>query len=354
MYDSPMQDVEKKTIEETTIDKNMSLIEERIKNALLREVYVTPKPGLVDLNDCGAHDDMDVHTFECSAEAIAPFLFRMYETGFTFSEKYNIASFSDEDKCNSSKTAEGDSLAELFSRVREIGKEAESAMFAATKNINTHKGIIFSMGLLLTAMGLDAAGPQRELEVASAPTHERASVLTPERESEREALPYEERICFLAGSIAGATLQEELNTMRHANSVGADNSSHGERVFAAYGIDGVRGEAISSFPCLRDVALPRYRSMRALELSENDCALDTLLAIMSKLSDTNLVSRGGPDALNFVQSRATYILSSHAPGSSSWRHEIEVFNAECIEKHISPGGAADILALTLLLTSFAE
>ena len=353
MYDSPMQDIEKKTIEETTIDKNTSVIEERIRNALLREVYVTPKPGLVDLNDCGAHDDMDVHTFECSAEAIAPFLFRMYEAGFTFPAG-GVRDSSAAATRDSSGKRETDSLSELFLRVREIGKEAERAMFAATKNVNTHKGIIFSMGLLLTAMGLDAAGPQRELEVASAPTHERASVLTPERESEREALPYEERICFLAGSIAGSTLQEELNTMQHTKAVGADNSSHGERVFAAYGIDGVRGEAISSFPCLREVALPRYRSMRDLELSENDCALDTLLAIMSKLSDTNLVSRGGPDALNFVQSRASDILSSHEPGSSSWHHEIEVFNAECIEKHISPGGAADILALTLLLTSFAE
>ena len=49
----------------------MNTIKERIKNALLREVYITPKPGLVDLNDCGAHTDMDVHTFECSAEAIS-------------------------------------------------------------------------------------------------------------------------------------------------------------------------------------------------------------------------------------------------------------------------------------------
>ena len=294
----------------------MNAIEERIKNALLREVYITPKPGLVDLNDCGAHTDMDVHTFECSAEAITPFLLMMYEEGLSFSM----------DGGSSSSAAEGSSsFSNLFLRVREIGKEAERAMFAATKNVNTHKGIIFSMGLLLTAMGVDAAGS-----------------------GERADLPHEDRICFLAADIAGSVLKEELSELRLADACSNKKPSHGERVFATYGIDGVRGEAISGFPCLREVALPRYRSTRESNLSENDRALDTLLSIMSKLSDTNLLSRGGIDALNFVQSRAARIINSFEPGSSAWRHEIEIFNAECIEKNISPGGAADILALTLL------
>lgn len=294
----------------------MNAIEERIKNALLREVYITPKPGLVDLNDCGAHTDMDVHTFECSAEDITPFLLRMYEEGLSFSMVGGPGS----------SAAEGSSsFSNLFLRVREIGKEAERAMFAATKNVNTHKGIIFSMGLLLTAMGVDAAGS-----------------------GERADLPYEDRICFLAADIASSVLKEELSELRLADACSNKKPSHGERVFATYGIDGVRGEAISGFPCLREVALPRYRSTRESNLSENDRALDTLLSIMSKLSDTNLLSRGGIDALNFVQSRAAGIINSFEPGSSAWRHEIEIFNAECIEKNISPGGAADILALTLL------
>jgi len=349
MYDSPMQHTKKTTC-------NMNIIEDSIKNALLREVYVTPKPGLVDLNDCGAHTDMDVHTFECSAEAITPFLLGMYNAGFSFPERNNVASISGEGNCDSLGNAERESLSELFLRVREIGKEAERAMFTATKKVNTHKGIIFSMGLLLTAIGIDAGSKSSEHGNAPAPDcePERTSAPTSACEPAKECLPYEERICFLAGSIADATLREELDAMRLANAAGADNNSHGERVFATYGIDGVRGEAIAGFPCLREVALPRYRSTKDSSLTENDRALDTLLAIMSKLSDTNLISRGGPDALNFVKSRATDIISSHTPGSTSWRHEIELFNAECIEKHISPGGAADILALTFLLTSFAE
>lgn len=301
----------------------MNTIEERIKNALLREVYITPKPGLVDLNDCGAHTDMDVHTFECSAEAITPFLLQMYEEGLSFSMDGGSGSSAAEG--SSGVLPEKESFSNLFLRVREIGKEAERAMFAATKNVNTHKGIIFSMGLLLTAMGVDATGA-----------------------GERADLPYEDRICFLAADIAGSVLKEELSELRLADACSNKKPSHGERVFATYGIDGVRGEAISGFPCLREVALPRYRSSRESNLSENDRALDTLLAIMSKLSDTNLLSRGGIDALNFVQSRAAGIINSFEPGSSAWRHEIEIFNAECIEKNISPGGSADILALTLL------
>ena len=303
--------------------RDKKTIEERIKGALLGEVYVTPKPGLVDLHDCGAHSDMDVSTFQRSADAITPYLLKMYHAGISFAEK-----------------AERDFFPELFSHVREIGKDAEKAMFHATNNVNTHKGIIFSMGLLLTAMGVDAAEKQRESKG--------------ERAWDIATLPYEERICFLAGRIPGSVLKQELNAMSATDRPSADGSTnaptHGEQVFAAYGAEGVRGEAIASFPCLREIALPRYRSMSDAGLSENDRALDTLLAIMSKLTDTNILSRGGSDALNFVQSRAARILSSLTPGSTSWRQEIEAFNQECIKKNVSPGGAADILALTLLLT----
>ena len=106
-------------------------IEKCVCKALLGEVYTTPKPGLVDLKDNGAHKDMDVHTFEKSTAAIAPYIAEMFCEGY----------------------ANQQSLENLFARIRQIGIEAEKAMFEATKGINTHKGILFTMGIISGAAG---------------------------------------------------------------------------------------------------------------------------------------------------------------------------------------------------------
>ena len=99
--------------------------------ALLEEVYTTPKPGLVDLYSCGAHTDMDVQTFERSAEALQPWFIRMAAQGYLLT-------------C----TRE-----ELFTQIRQTGIMAEKAMFQATGGVNTHKGMIFTLGIFCAAAG---------------------------------------------------------------------------------------------------------------------------------------------------------------------------------------------------------
>lgn len=106
--------------------------------ALLEEVYTTPKPGLVDTWSCGAHTDMDVHTFERSAEALRPYFIRMAEQGYTL-------------QC---------SPKELFAEIRKTGILAEQAMYRATDGVNTHKGLIFTLGIFCAAAGR-CAGSRR-------------------------------------------------------------------------------------------------------------------------------------------------------------------------------------------------
>ena len=99
----------------------------------MAEVGATPKPGLVDRCDSGAHADMNYATFEASTAAIVPYLTQMFEQGTTWeSHDYNM----------------------LFEAIRLTGIEAEKAMFAATDGVNTHKGMIFSMGTIAAAAGL--------------------------------------------------------------------------------------------------------------------------------------------------------------------------------------------------------
>lgn len=88
--------------------------------ALLDELFTTPKPGLVDLYSCGAHKDMNLDTFLKSAETIKPYLIQMAFIGFSWKKREE----------------------ELFLYIRPIGIEAEKAMFHATNGVNTHKGLM--------------------------------------------------------------------------------------------------------------------------------------------------------------------------------------------------------------------
>ena len=107
----------------------------QVRNALLGEVYATPKPGLVDRRDTGAHRDMNYETFLASTEAITPYMVRMFAEGMD-------------------ATAVGHTPEEVFRAIRGIGLEAEQAMYAATDGVNTHKGMIFTMGIVLAAAGI--------------------------------------------------------------------------------------------------------------------------------------------------------------------------------------------------------
>ena len=100
--------------------------------ALLYEVSVTPKPGLVDRSNSGSHSDMDFFSFLDSTSALTPWLREMFRTGWNHAHK---------------------EAAEMFSALRLIGLQAEDAMLRATNGVNTHKGIIFSLCVFGGAYG---------------------------------------------------------------------------------------------------------------------------------------------------------------------------------------------------------
>jgi triphosphoribosyl-dephospho-CoA synthetase len=137
-----------------------------VRNALLGEVYATPKPGLVDRRDTGAHKDMTFETFLTSTEAITPYLTEMFRQGM----EYQSCEKSDSDIPGKPEDIEAKAYSgsadlgkvnftdeeTVFLNIRKTGIEAEKAMYAATGNVNTHKGMIFTMGILLAAAGINA------------------------------------------------------------------------------------------------------------------------------------------------------------------------------------------------------
>ena len=247
-------------------------------DSLLDELYTTPKPGLVDMNNNGAHSDMDVAVFEKSADALAPYFRDAARMGM--------------DLCG-------------MEALRERGKKAEEEMFAATGGVNTHKGLIYSMGLLLAGMG-------RCLTESGSCTEHAAS---------------------LANEDAAARLRETL----------AAPVTNGGEAYKEYGARGATGEAAAGFPdalrCLRRLTV--YR--------ESGCPEPAALALcdcMAALEDTNLLHRGGMEGLEFVKSSAAEISAMPAEERVE---ALEALDGEMISRGLSPGGSADMLALAFLL-----
>lgn len=308
----------------------------RVRNALLGEVYATPKPGLVDRRDTGAHHDMNYETFLASTEAITPFMVRMFAEGMD-------------------ATTTGHTPEEVFQAIRGIGLEAERAMYAATDGVNTHKGMIFTMGIVLAAAGI--------LYVSADKTSGQITV---------------DAILDRTRQMTARSMAEDFRKMLER-----PPKTHGEQLFRTYGERGIRGQAMEGFPILRDTAVPWLRrfqnigtdaelqraiaaqatlrrgllqdtgSMHA-EHFENAVHVSTLIAIMSVLNDTNVFIRSSYEDMCWLQAESSTIFGMGAMFTEEGVRAIEALNMACIEKNISPGGAADILAVAILLLKLTE
>ncbi|MDY6404866.1 MAG: triphosphoribosyl-dephospho-CoA synthase CitG, partial [Synergistales bacterium] len=261
--------------------------------AMLIEVSVTPKPGLVDRNNSGAHKDMGFFTFIKSACALRSSFEEFSQAGENF--------------C-------GTEIKNLFPVIRKIGIEAEKKMFAATGGINTHKGEIFSLGLLSACAGF--------LTKNKIP-------LTPENITKTAA-----KMCagLCERDFAGVYEKDKKFLTK------------GERVYIEHGITGIRGEAEAGYPIVMNIALPALKKYLSQGKNLNDALVFTLINIMAEAHDTNIISRHDMDTAEQVRLHAKKILED---GINI--EEIYKFDEELIKNYISPGGAGDLLAVTYFL-----
>lgn len=261
--------------------------------SLLDEVYTTPKPGLVDCRNNGSHTDMDIHTFEKSAHALKPY----------FAECFSIG-----------KNTAPHSPSEVFPLLRNAGILAEKTMYNATGGINTHKGAIYSMGILCAAIG--------RLWLPETPF---ACVSD---------------ICFQGASIVKEAVKKDFEQI--------DLSTAGGRLYLKYGIRGIRGEAASGFDSVLKIGLPYYKELRNKNFNANDAGAITLLYLISSVKDTNLYHRGGVKGAGHA-SQITKKLLADFPEPT--KKQIEALDDAFINRNLSPGGCADLLAITYFLYS---
>lgn len=192
-------------------------------------------------------------------------------------------------------------------------------MLEATGGVNTHRGAIFAFGLLSAAAGrLVSKGEPIE----------------------------QHRLCDQVARFCRGMVMQELS------SASGEQLSKGEAHFLRYGLSGARGEAESGFRTVRTQALPVFNRMMEETGDSNLALLQTLLHLMAWNDDTNLVSRGGLAGLNFVQQEAQRLLWQGGVMADGGLEALRQFDDELIARHLSPGGSADLLAVTWFLSAF--
>lgn len=265
-------------------------IKKIVLSAQLLEVYASPKPGLVDKTDNGAHTDMNINTFVDSARAINSTFSKCFEIGYLYNEKPPN---------------------EILRKLRKIGINGENKMLEATNGINTHKGQLFLLGLMSAAVGiLVSKGKLVNIKEIS------------------------NTIKILSKNIVNNELKSTKN----------DNSTHGEIIYNKFGIKGIRGEVEAGIPSINSLGYIKFKELLFKGIGLNNALIGTLIELMAKVDDTNVLWRSGIKGSVYVKEMANNALSLGSVTTKQGMNYIKEMNLEFSKKNISPGGCADMLS----------
>lgn len=256
--------------------------------ALEQEARTTPKPGLVDERNCGSHPDMSMEMLLHSARSLKAYFEQCAQIGFD---------------CEADK---------IFASLQKSGLQAEREMLSETGGVNTHKGAIFSLGILCAAAASCIQSFQTDVEM----------------------------ICRRVGAIAHPAVERHFETIAEAH-------SFGERLYLAQGVRGIRGEAADGFPSLLAV-WPMFKQ-EAASLSLNEAGVRALIRLLSRIQDTTLVKRGGERGRAFAQLQARRIEHEHFQTEA-----ILALDDAMIARNLTCGGCADLLACLYFLRTISK
>lgn len=262
--------------------------------ALQAELDTTPKPGLVDKDNNGAHRDMDYALMQRSINMLHPYFVKLALLGCA------------------------DALP-THTSIRDIGIEAEKAMLSATNGVNTHKGALFSMGLAVVAAA-----------------HEERKIAANEEQILKERNGGEDVL---------VSLQTTIKAL--AASFPDTNGTHGSKAkLLSKGTTAIKGaldNAREGYEMLFAEWLPFYIERR----KEHDAHTlhKTLLRIMCDLDDTNVIYRTDLATAEEVKQEARALLDNFSKAA------LKDMDRRYTARNISPGGAADMLSLTIFIGS---
>jgi triphosphoribosyl-dephospho-CoA synthase len=204
------------------------------------------------------------------------------------------------------RLANAGAAAASMADLRAIGLQAEAAMNRATAGVNTHRGAIFGLGLLCAAA---ARAPLEPLGAAVARFWGHAIINGP-----------------------------------------TSAQSHGADALRRHGAGGARAEAAAGFPTLHRVGLPTLAAARSTAPGDPEAArVQTLFALIAHTEDTNLLHRGGRAGAEWAKAAAAAFIAEGGIARPGWRDEAEAIHRAFIARNLSPGGCADLLAMTLFV-----
>ena len=261
--------------------------------ALLYEVSISPKAGLVSRLSNGSHRDMDFYTFIDSSLSLSKY----FSECFIYGQKNDFYS------------------PNFFKNLRDLGKKAEKEMYKATNGINTHKGTIFSMGILISVL---------------------ASCLKESKEIDLRLLS--EKIKNMCSPLS--------NELESTNNF----STYGEKAYKKYHLTGARGLAISGYNIVLLDGINKLKKLTKILDFETSCIL-LLFYYISILDDTNIVNRANFETLKEIQMLCKNIYEDNIKflSKEKIKNEMSNLNDVFIEKNISAGGSADLLILTIFI-----
>lgn len=269
----------------------IKLVNDAIRS-MVYEVSVNPKPGLVDPVSPGPHPDMDVFMFIDSALSLRQYFAQSVELGTSFDQA---------------------DLTKMFAQLRQYGIEAEKAMFAATQGVNTHKGAVFSLGVLTCA---EAYRMKHSTDDLSTIVRRMLKGLTANDYNKLQAKP-------------------------------VDQLTAGEKEFLRYGIKGIRGEAEAGYPTVMNIGIPALEKSTGTTMQR---LMDTFMQIVAKTVDTNLVKRAGRESvIEEAHRQANHFLALGGIKTVEGREYLAWMNEEYLDKNYSLGGSADLLILTIFV-----
>ncbi|MFT8728402.1 MAG: triphosphoribosyl-dephospho-CoA synthase CitG [Liquorilactobacillus ghanensis] len=269
------------------------------QKSLLYEVTVNPKPGLVDPHNHDSHPDMDIFTFIDSSLSLRPYFCSCFDAGWNFAKK---------------------DLQELFKEIRPLGVAAEKKMFTATNGVNTHKGAIFSLGIVVTAT---------------------AYVYHQNNNDDVD------NILKIIRDMCHDLVENDFKNLRQ---LPVENLTAGQKQYLDFGLTGIRGEVQQGFPTIVKWGLP-YLNKVSLNQDLNQRLLNVLLQLALHTVDSNLIKRANysKETINKAHQLINEYFEFGAEKTASGRSTFNQILAYFKQKNLSLGGTADLLIVTIFL-----
>lgn len=301
--------------------------------ALIDEARLSPKPGLVDRRGSGAHQDLTLALMERSAHSLTD----------TF---YALALYCCSESISGTSGYHYFVNTALRQEVGRLGRLGERQMLDATDGVNTHRGAIWALGLLVSAAAMQ---PALSACTSPWPYLHLPKEHSPEKHSPEKHLPkkYLSKTASQIAKCAAAIAQLP-------DAFSPKTFSKGAYAVQRYQVPGAREEAQQGFPHVVRQALPMLRNSRLAGASESQAQLNALLAIMTTLADTCVLSRGGMPALQAMHLGAQAVLCAGGVQSPAGQQRFVELEQRMMTNNASPGGAADLLAAALFLDRIVQ